>query len=57
VTWLDAFDLDQLAEMAAELIEAYRNDGLEAFDAVLHEWVESGWAALSAEHDTAFRAQ
>ncbi|MEP6540416.1 MAG: hypothetical protein ABJF23_34135 [Bryobacteraceae bacterium] len=49
--WINAFDKEQKAEMASELIEAYRKaireERWEEFDAILHEWSESGWAALT----------
>src|SRR6266852_1981646 len=59
--WITAFDLEQKTEMSKELMEAYRravrdqNWGI--FDAVLHEWSESGWAVLSPELQSAFHAE
>jgi hypothetical protein len=46
-------DVEQKREMARELMEAYRKavreGSWEEFDAILHEWSESGWAALNPE--------
>lgn len=59
--WINAFDSAQKTEMASELMDAYRKavrkENWEEFDAVLHEWSESGWAALSPEHRDAFHAE
>jgi hypothetical protein len=59
--WINAFDLEQKREMAGELMEAYRKavreGSWEEFDAILHEWSESGWAALSPELAEALNAE
>ena len=58
--WIGAFDGDDRLRMTKELIAGYR-EGLAKgewgnFEAILHEWSESGWAALSREHKAAFSA-
>ncbi|MEO5951389.1 MAG: hypothetical protein ABIQ44_02875 [Chloroflexia bacterium] len=51
--WITAFDAGQKREMGIELMGAFRNasriGNWEEFDAILHEWSESGWAALSPD--------
>ena len=59
--WMAAFDAEQTLEMSSELMHAYRkavrNGSWEEFDALIHEWSESGWAALSSELREAFTAE
>jgi hypothetical protein len=58
--WISAFDRDEATQMADDLVSAYRkavrDSDWNEFDAVLHEWSESGWAALSPDIEAAFRA-
>jgi hypothetical protein len=55
--WVSAFDRDQFLEMTSELKRAFRGASVggnwDQFVAVLHEWEESGWAALSTELEEA----
>ena len=59
--WISAFDKITLANMMDELINAWRQavrDGdWNEFDAVLHEWSESGWASASEELQAAFTSE
>jgi hypothetical protein len=59
--WITAFDSEQTLEMTNELMTAYRSAvrsaDWETFDVILHEWSESGWAALSADVQEAFRSE
>jgi hypothetical protein len=57
--WLMAFDVDEIQELVAEVLGAFRNapivaDGWEELDAVIHEWHESAIAILSDDLATAF---
>jgi hypothetical protein len=59
--WISAFDRSQATEMVRELMAAYRkavrDSGWDQFDALLHEWSESGWAAMNPELKEAFEAE
>ena len=59
--WITAFDSEQTLEMTTELMSAYRKAARDGrwgeFDTLLHEWSESGWAALSPELQEAFASQ
>lgn len=56
--WISAFDDEDRQVMATELMEAYRKatrDGSWGdLEATIHEWSESGWAALNPEIREAF---
>jgi len=56
--WVTGFSHEQALEMTNELMHAYRKavrDGhWEQFDAIVHEWAESGWAALNSDLREAF---
>ena len=56
--WISAFDNEERQQLGAELMDAYRKairDGTwEELEATIHEWSESGWAALSPELRSAF---
>ena len=58
--WIGAFDEKQRLQLTQELIEGYREalrkGEWESFEATLHEWSESGWAAQSLDHREAFDA-
>ena len=52
--WISAFDEDDLLEMITEVLTAFHRAQSgertwEEFDAVLHEWEESAWAARSPD--------
>jgi hypothetical protein len=59
--WMAAFDRRTLLKMMDEVMAAYRKavrDGdWNEFDAVLHEWSESGWASASEELQSAFTSE
>lgn len=57
--WLLAFDKDEIQDLVAEVLEAFRNapvieDGWEEIDAIIHEWHESAIAVLSDDLANAF---
>jgi len=56
--WISAFDDGEKQELTRELMDLYRgaahSGDWQEFDARLHEWSESGWAALSHELAEAF---
>ena len=58
--WISAFDEKERQQLGSELMQAFRNairDGSwEELDAVIHEWSESGWAALNPAVKAAFEA-
>jgi hypothetical protein len=59
--WIRAFDKSTLMKMTDEVMTAYRKavrDGdWNEFDAVLHEWSESGRASTSEELHSAFTSE
>jgi len=59
--WVTAFDHEDLQQMAGEVLAVFRRgrrgEGTwDEFDAVLHEWEESAWAARSSILEESFRA-
>ena len=58
--WISAFDEGDRQQIAHELMNAYRKatrDGSwDELEALIHEWSESGWAALNPEVRQAFEA-
>ncbi len=56
--WISAFDEEDRHLMASELMAGYRKavrDGSwEDFEAIMHEWSESGWAILNPEVQASF---
>ncbi len=57
--WLSAFDTDEVQELVAEVLGAYRNapivaEGWDELEAIIHEWHESAIAILSEDLAVAF---
>jgi hypothetical protein len=60
--WVNAFDIDDLVTMVDEVSLMFRRAASgelewDEFDAVVHEWQESAWAARSTEIADAFSAK
>lgn len=58
--WIGGFDDEDRLKLASDLMDCYRRatrDGnWDDLDARMHEWSESGWAALSDDLADAFQA-
>jgi hypothetical protein len=62
ISWLRAFDRDEIEQLFAEIHEAFSKalageDSWDNFEAVLHEWHESAIAIVSEELTEAFAAR
>ena len=58
--WIGAFDEEDRQQMSRELMDFYhkalRDGSWDDLEARIHEWSESGWAALSPQLEKAFKS-